>query len=388
MKALVICRDNIGDLILTTPLITTLAEELHYQVEVLANSYNAAALDGNPHVTNVHIYSKLHHRGEGESVIKLNIQRLKVIWAVRKAHYDVVVIGKGQWDKRILQWVRLAKAKKVIALGETTHPCITDLVIPPKALTEHLVKRFHRMLTPLGITTPPGPLRLYADPLLVREMRTVYDIDRQRPVFAIQISSRKILQRWPSASFVSLAHRIAAAYSCKIILLWSPGSADNPRHPGDDANALHIASLCQDIPITAIATRTLGELMAAVSLCDHVITSDGGAMHIAAGLGKPAVALFGNSDPVVWAPWQVPHEIIRAENFDVGTLSVDTVLTAVHRLKLRTDLPAPSLPRHIGLPGNTRFDSPLPQPIPTLSEPIDSVLPADRGQMAGSQSLF
>ncbi len=373
MKALVICRDNIGDLILTTPLITALAEELHYQVDVLANSYNAAALDGNPHVSKVYIYSKLHHREKHESVIKLIIQRLKVIWSVRQERYDVVLIGKGQWDKRILQWVRLAKAKNVIALGETTHSCITALVTPPKDVTEHLVKRFYRMLTPLGSTSQPGPLRLYADPLLVREMRTAYDIDRQQPVFALQISSRKILQRWSSSNFVLLAHRLAAAYSCKIVLLWSPGSADNPRHPGDDVSALLIASLCQDLPITPIPTHTLGELMAAVSLCNLVITSDGGAMHIAAGLGKPIVALFGNSDPVVWAPWQVEHEIISAENHDVGTVKVDTVVEAVHRLKLRADAQATALPINIDLPADMLTNPISPQPNRPLQDQIIEV---------------
>jgi len=337
MKAIVICRDNIGDLILTTPLIATLAEELHYRVDVLANSYNAPALDGNTNVSKVYIYSKLHHRFANESVVKLIIQRLKVIWSVRKERYDVIIIGKGQWDKRILQWVRLAKAKKVIALGSNTNPNITDLVIAPEGVTEHLVKQFHRMLTPLGINTLPGKLRLYADTIKVREMRTAYEIDRQPTVFAIQISSRKILQRWPTAHFVLLAHRIAAAYSCKLILLWSPGAADNPRHPGDDTNALLITSLCQDLPIVPIQTDTLGDLIAAVSLCDYFITSDGGAMHIAAGLGKPIVALFGNSDPEVWAPWQVEHEILQAENHDVGSLDVDMVFEALHRLKQRTE---------------------------------------------------
>ncbi|MEA9392051.1 glycosyltransferase family 9 protein [Acerihabitans sp. TG2] len=337
MKAIVICRDNIGDLILATPLITTLAEELHYQVDVLANSYNAAALEGNYNVSKVYIYSKLHHRLANESVMTLIIQRLKVIWSVRKERYDVIIIGKGQWDKRILQWIRLAKAKKVIALGDKKNPHITDLVTVPKDVTEHLVKRFHRLLSPLCINSLPGKLCLYANPIKVREMRTLYEIDRNPTIFALQISSRKILQRWQAAHFVSLAHRIAAAYSCKLILLWSPGVANNPRHPGDDANALLITSLCQDLPMVPIQTSTLEDLMAAVSLCDYFITSDGGAMHIAAGLGKPIVALFGNSDPEVWAPWKVTHEILQAENHDVGSLDVDTVFAAVQRLKQRTE---------------------------------------------------
>ena len=51
---LVIRRDNIGDLVCTTPLLATLrARYPQAWIGVLANSYNAPALDGNPHVDEV-----------------------------------------------------------------------------------------------------------------------------------------------------------------------------------------------------------------------------------------------------------------------------------------------------------------------------------------------
>ena len=52
----------------------------------------------------------------------------------------------------------------------------------------------------------------------------------------------------------------------------------------------------------------LADLIAAFALCDAFICADGGAMHLAAALGLPTVALFENleSKKRRWHPWQVP----------------------------------------------------------------------------------
>ena len=49
MKILVVRRDNIGDLVLTTPVFTALRRRYHEaRIEELVNSYNAPAIEGHP----------------------------------------------------------------------------------------------------------------------------------------------------------------------------------------------------------------------------------------------------------------------------------------------------------------------------------------------------
>jgi ADP-heptose:LPS heptosyltransferase len=51
MRILVIRRDNIGGLVCRTPLFAALrARYSQAHIAALVNSYNAAVLDGNPHV--------------------------------------------------------------------------------------------------------------------------------------------------------------------------------------------------------------------------------------------------------------------------------------------------------------------------------------------------
>ena len=51
-------------------------------------------------------------------------------------------------------------------------------------------------------------------------------------------------------------------------------------------------------------------------------------MHLAAGLGKPVVALFGDSPARRWHPWGVDHAVVQAASGDVADVSVDEVAAA------------------------------------------------------------
>ncbi len=329
MKALIICRDNIGDTIITTPLIRSISKELNFDVDVLANSYNAAVLDGNSNINNVYTYKKTHHRNAGESVVKIILDRLALMVKLRRKRYDVVFIAKGRWDKRVLRWVPLIRPSKVIALGLSEHRLVTDLVIAPEPSNENCVERMHRLLEPFDAKEAPGRLEMTADPQRVRATREKYGIPDTLPVFALHISSRKERQRWSAENFAALAHHIVTLFPCHLMLLWSPGDENNPRHPGDDAKAERVMSLCKDLPITAVPTHQLEEMIAATQLCDFIVCSDGGAMHVAAALNKPIIALFGNSDPVSWAPWAVPHKILQKSDQNVMSISVDEVFAEV-----------------------------------------------------------
>jgi ADP-heptose:LPS heptosyltransferase len=76
----------------------------------------------------------------------------------------------------------------------------------------------------------------------------------------------------------------------------------------------------------------LPELIGALAACDAVITSDGGAMHLAAGLRKPTVCFFGDVAPEQWRPWGVPHRVLRPESRNAADLSVDQAFAALRDL--------------------------------------------------------
>jgi hypothetical protein len=136
-----------------------------------------------------------------------------------------------------------------------------------------------------------------------------------------------------------LARALHEREDAGFVLVWSPGAPDNPRHPGDDDKAEEARRALAGVPCVDVRTETLPELVGVLSLADAIITADGGAMHLGAACGLPVVALFGNSDPAMWHPWHVPHEVLQPPERDVGLIEVEEVLAAWDRLAACGALP-------------------------------------------------
>lgn len=75
MKILIIRRENIGDLILTTPLIALLGRD--HKIDILVNTYNSQVIDENPHLNKVYLYTKLHHEKSLKAKVSAILLRVK-----------------------------------------------------------------------------------------------------------------------------------------------------------------------------------------------------------------------------------------------------------------------------------------------------------------------
>ena len=321
MKILIIRRDNIGDLVCTTPLIRSLRRQLpDAKIEVLATRYNSAVLENNPNIDALHSYTKAKHRVPGESLLSIYWQRFLTILKLRKSHFDVALLP-GNVNDSALRFARWIAPQRIII---QTHP---------DQIGGHEVERCCNLLNKLGLVyEDPAPL-IVANPDLALQIRFRHSIPENTPIIGIHISARKPSQRWPTECFSDLINKISQIVpNTTFMLLWAPGSANNPQHPGDDEKAEAIISKTTTFPVFPVPTHHLEELIASLSLCNSVICADGGAMHLAAGLGKPIVALFGQSTVDRWKPWRVPQVVIQKPSLEVNDIGVDEVVDAFLRL--------------------------------------------------------
>ena len=87
-------RDNIGDLVCTTPLLAALRRAWPQAwIGALVNSYNAAVLDRNPDLDEVLVYTKLKHLEAGRSVLGALAGRIGDLWRLRRRRLDCVVLA-------------------------------------------------------------------------------------------------------------------------------------------------------------------------------------------------------------------------------------------------------------------------------------------------------
>jgi heptosyltransferase-2 len=97
-------------------------------------------------------------------------------------------------------------------------------------------------------------------------------------------------KRWPVAHFAELARRLTADGNA----VWVLGS------PGETPLAHEIVAAAPGA--RDLTGPDLRNAVLALAAADVAITNDSGLMHVAAALGTPTVALFGPTDPKLWAP--------------------------------------------------------------------------------------
>jgi ADP-heptose:LPS heptosyltransferase len=317
---LVIRRDNIGDLLCTTPLLAALRRTWpDAWIGVLANRYNAPILSGNPDINAFFAYEKAKHRAKGKGRLTVWRETAVLLWQLRRMRLDLVLCA----SPGARRFARLLAPRQIIEADRSGDGHETEITF--------------RLLTTLGLDISPGSLVLRADATRRKQMQAALGLsERGAHCLAVHISARKPRQRWPSERHAELIRRVfAKGLAARVLLFWAPGAESDPQHPGDDGNAARLLDDLAGLPVTPVPTHTLEELVAGLSLADAVICSDGGAMHIAAALGKPIVCFFGNSSAKRWHPWGVPYELLQKPSQDVIDIGVDETLEALQRLMVR-----------------------------------------------------
>ena len=338
-RFLVIRRDNIGDLVCTTPLIHALRK--HYPnatIAALVNSYNAPVLANNPDIDALYAYTKAKHRPAGSSILKVYWDRLRIFWRLRKCHFDYAILAAPGFQPRLLRLARFAGAKHVLGFtepGKRGASAINNGVLYEADKRQHEVEAVFKLLATLGINGEPPAAQVFpqADEVACAT-EALHGAMPIRPplLIGIHVSARKPSQRWPAQNFADLMKRLHTEHKASFMLFWSPGETGNSLHPGDDSKAQEIIAATKEIPILAYPTHNLGQLVAGLSLCNMVICSDGGAMHLAAGLGKPILCFFGKSDATRWHPWGVPYVVLQPPSLDVANLTVEEALNGFMKL--------------------------------------------------------
>lgn len=303
-RILVIRRDNIGDLVCTTPLFDGLRRaQPNAWIGALVNTYNAEVLARNPALDAVYVYEKLKHRRQG--LISNLLARARLSSELRRLKLGYVLVP--------------AATPRTVRLAASLSP--REIIIPAPIADDrrHEVERTYALGESLGVSGTPGPMRVFPDPKIQEQIK-------QRigpgPFVAVHISARRPAQRWPLERYAQLISVLQNRG--KVLLLWAPGAKNDARHPGDDDDARTLRS----DGVVALPTPDLATLIAALSVADRVVCPDGGAMHIAAALGKPIVALFGDSPRERWRPWGVQHRIASPASRNLADLPLVDVLSA------------------------------------------------------------
>ncbi|MBI5740613.1 MAG: glycosyltransferase family 9 protein [Nitrospirae bacterium] len=331
LKILFIRRDNIGDLICTTPAIHAVREKFpEAKIGILVNTYNAAMIANNPDIDEIYIYEKAKHALD-KSKLSVWWSNFRVLLRIRREHHDFA-IGCGSYSPRLSRYTYMTGAGVKIGFSKDNNSLYDVRIAEPKQ-DMHEVERTFSLLTPLGINTAPGDMILRPD---VTELNRVGNFIKSRirkpgkPLLAVCISARIQNNKWPPERFINLIQKMLDEEIANVLLLWAPGTGRHPTFPGDDELADSVIKHFQET-IIACPTKTLEALICAVGSSDLVLTLDTGSLHISAALKKTTVALMTKAKSLSWYPWRTRHTIITADG-DVKDIREEDVYDSIKKM--------------------------------------------------------
>ncbi|MBN4866469.1 MULTISPECIES: lipopolysaccharide core heptosyltransferase RfaQ [Providencia] len=293
-KILVIKMRFHGDMLLTTPVISSLKHQYpDAEIDVLLYQDTLPILSENSEINA--LYGMANKKSSG---ISKACNFIKLLLVLRKNKYDLVVNLADQWMVSLL--VRSIPAGTKIS-HQFSHRdskywrnSFTHLTIPEG---EHVVLNNLSVLKPLELKELKTNLTMSytADDWKNIDQRLL-DLGVHSSYVVIQPTARQIFKCWDDEKFSEVIDALQSR-GYQVVLTSGPSKEDL-----ECVN--NIANGCRTKPVTELAGKTtfpeLGALIAHAAL---FIGVDSAPMHIAAAVNTPIVCLFGATNHIFWRPW-------------------------------------------------------------------------------------
>ncbi len=205
-------------------------------------------------------------------------------------NYDEAYILPNSWKSALIPF--LARIPKRIGYwGECRVGLLTHGITRPKDLS--LLIQQYQYLADLPQEPIEPRLRVVLGDETAIKMGQSWGIQQNQPILAICPGAEYgPAKRWPTHYYAQLLDHYNQKGWQGVVL----GS------PKDQEVALDIVQKVRGRVVNLAGQTSLRQAMEILSLARLVVTNDSGLMHVAAGLDRPTIALFGSSSPTYTPP--------------------------------------------------------------------------------------
>jgi heptosyltransferase II len=286
LKIVIRATNWVGDAIMALPALRAVRKKFHdAEITILSRSYITAIYEHQEVCDNLMVLGE-----ESDTVAQLRSEKFDVALLLQNA-FEAAWVA---WRARIPERLGYARDGRSILL--TTAPKV------PKAdeIPAHEQFYYLELLRRIGWTDSIAGESLIS--LIVpqekkqraKEFLVAAGSHDGRLRVAIGAgASYGSAKCWPPGRFAELANRLHAQSDADVVLF---GTATET--PVSEA----IKAGMRYAPIDLTGKTSIGDLPALLSQCHLFVGNDSGAMHVAAAVGLPVVAVFGPTDPLGTAP--------------------------------------------------------------------------------------
>lgn len=298
-RILLISTRQIGDVLLTTPLIRSLRRAYpQARIEVLVFRGKQGIIEGNPDIDAIIEVAEKPRLAEYWRLLKRLLRRYDLAVATLSGDRPILYAwlaaprriaplppqrdAKTWWKRGLLQaWT---------PFDDTDTPTVVQNLQLADVLA---IPRVYQLV-------PPQPGDAGA------RVRELLGFDPQRTAFAVlHPLPMWRYKRWPQHQWIALAHYLRKAHGLQLLLSGGPGAEEQ---------AYLQTALRQMPPGTEnLAGKiSFAELAWLLRRARLFVGPDTAVTHLAAACATPTVALFGPTNPVKWGPWPAACDSARA----------------------------------------------------------------------------
>ena len=290
-RILVIKLRYVGDVLLTTPVLSWLRESFpKAHLAMLVNPGTDDVVRDHPALDEVLVLE----RGN-------LAQQWRFVRELRRRRFDLVVDLTDADRSALLSWLSGSPMRLGYNSEGRWRGALYTQVVAADRFAMHTVRYHLRAMEALGLAGSPPATLLTVAPEARREADRLLrkaGVDGARPFVCLHPGARWWFKAWPAERFAALADLIQTDTATHALFLG-----------GDQERSLEsrIADGMKTPFRSLIGKTTLRALAAVLERAALMVSNDNGPMHMAAALRVPVIGLFGPSDPVVWGPWGDGH---------------------------------------------------------------------------------
>ena len=266
-RILVITLSNVGDVVLTTPVVEALLKEFPLaSLDVMVGPRGREVFHGHERISGVIIYKK---RSSWP-------QKFALLMALRKKRYDMVV------DLRNTVFPLLLGAK-----------FITNPIRHVKKGVMHKSDVHLSRLCEMGISPALCEFHIPVEDSEKKHAEELLGAVKEKPFVVMSPGAKSHVKRWPLRSFARLADMIKERLNYNVVLV------------GDENDRIVIERILHNIkttPLNLAEKTTIPELAHIIKKSSLVITNDSAPLHIASAVDARILTFFGPTDKREYGP--------------------------------------------------------------------------------------
>lgn len=217
-----------------------------------------------------------------------------VIWQLRKERFDFAVSARSDPRDHWLMWMAGAR-KRFGYLHAGSQVFLTNLLTRKKA-KQHKVEDWRECAAALGLrasaaSAPHLECSAYTQEQSVKAKL----LQIEKPIICLHAGARIPVRRWPEDYFSQIVMELRKEFDFHLLLI-----------PDLDGYGRELVPLAD----TVLEQLSISDLVQVLGKSDLVLCNDSGPQHIAAACGRPAIAIFGPTDPEWFRPWGAAHHVV------------------------------------------------------------------------------